>query len=475
MIVPVILAGGSGTRLWPLSRELFPKQLLPLLGNDTMLQSTVLRLSEMEEVEEFIVICNENHRFLVAEQLRAVESKPATIILEPVGRNTAPAVAIAALKVLAAGGDPNIVILPADHHIDDIASFQEALRAAADFSSEGYLVTFGIIPHSPQTGYGYIRKGEKISSSSNNVCALRIEKFIEKPSIERARELVASECYFWNSGMFMFQASRVLQELERFAPSIVQSCRQAFETGLRDLDFYRLDAGAFEACPADSIDYAVMEKTENGIVLPLHCTWDDIGSWDALWRINDRDGSENVMVGDVLVHDVENSYIHATSRLVAAVGIRNHVIVETPDAVLISPRDRVQDVKILVNKLKAENREEALSHRKVYRPWGAYEPIDVDRRFQVKRITVKPGAKLSLQRHFHRAEHWVVVRGTALVTRDDEEILLKEDESIYIPLGVRHRLENPGRIPLEIVEVQSGSYLGEDDIVRFDDIYGREH
>jgi mannose-1-phosphate guanylyltransferase/mannose-6-phosphate isomerase len=473
-VVPIILAGGSGTRLWPLSRELYPKQLLPLVDHQTMLQNTALRLSGMKTIAAPIVICNEEHRFLVAEQLRAIGIKPASIILEPVGRNTAPAVAVAALSALSLHKDPVLLILPADHHIEKIELFQEAVQAGAHLSSHQFLVAFGIVPSAPETGYGYILKGDSISAECRGAEAMAIGRFVEKPDLETARRYVASGDYFWNSGIFMFLATRILEELTNLAPEIVTACKSAFDGKTTDLDFYRLNADAFAACPSDSIDYAVMEKTRRGAILPLYADWNDLGSWSALWDVKEKDENQNVRVGDVFTHDVTHCYLHATTRMIAAVGLRNLVVVETPDAVLVSPSEKVQDVKSLVQKLRTSKRDEALIHKKVFRPWGCYECLNMESRFQVKRITVKPGAKLSLQRHHHRAEHWVVVRGTALVTRGEEQFLLKEDESTYIPLGTDHRLENPGRIPLEIIEIQSGSYLGEDDIVRFDDVYGRK-
>lgn len=472
MIIPVILAGGSGTRLWPLSRELYPKQLLNLVDDNTMLQNTILRLTSYQGVADPVVICNENHRFMVAEQLRAIGIENATIILEPVGRNTAPALAVAALKTLNNDSDSILMVLPADHDIENVDVLHKSIATGVGLAEKDYLITFGIVPDAPETGYGYIRKGDAINGADKHG-AVSIAEFVEKPDLDTANRYVASGEYCWNSGMFMFKASKVLEELEKYTPEIVNACRHAVNNGKEDLDFFRLDEASFSACINDSIDYAVMEKTENGAMVPLSAGWNDLGSWDALWQVGKKEEDGNVIHGDVLTHDVKSSFLHAESRMIAAVGLENHVVVETSDAVLISPRDRVQEVKAIVSKLKSETREEATIHKKVYRPWGSYEGIDLSENFQVKRITVKPGARLSLQKHFHRAEHWVVVKGTAIVTKGKEEFILKEDESTYIPLGVVHRLENPGKIDLELIEVQSGSYLGEDDIVRYEDVYGR--
>jgi mannose-1-phosphate guanylyltransferase/mannose-1-phosphate guanylyltransferase/mannose-6-phosphate isomerase len=468
MIIPVILAGGSGTRLWPLSRKLYPKQVLPLLGEHTLIQETLLRLRGLEAGAP-IVICNEEHRFVVAEQMRELDENPAALILEPAARNTAPAVAVAALHASVQNPDALLLILPADHLITDKTAFHAAVAEAADHAREGHLVTFGIVPTAPETGYGYIMQGETLASGTGR----RIQRFVEKPDAATAEKYVRSGQYFWNSGMFVFRAHAVLTEMERFVPEMVDACRESLDRAVGDLDFLRLDRDAFAACPADSIDYAVMERTERGVMVPLSCGWSDLGSWDALWEAGSKDENGNVTQGDVLLHDVHNSFLHAETRLLAAVGLENHIVVETSDAVLVSPMDKVQDVKKLVDRLKAENRVEAVSHKKVFRPWGHYETIGNGERYQVKRITVTPGQVLSLQKHYHRAEHWVVVQGTAVVTRDDEEILVRENESVYLPLGAVHRLANPGRIPLELIEVQVGSYLGEDDIVRFEDAYGR--
>ena len=467
MIVPVILSGGSGSRLWPLSREVYPKQLLPLVNERTMLQNTVLRVQGIEALAAPMVVCNEEHRFMVAEQLRQLGIQPQSVILEPVGRNTAPAVAVAALKALESGEDPLLLVLPADHIIHDEAAFRAAVARVAPAAGGGKLATFGILPSRPETGYGYIRAeagGEGVSP---------VQAFVEKPDLQTAREYLETGGYYWNSGMFLFRASRFLQELERFRPEIPIACREALGDARQDLDFLRLDRDAFARCPSDSIDYAVMEHTREAVVAPLDVGWNDVGAWSALWEVGERDGDDNVVQGDVLSEASSGCYLRAESRLLATVGVENLVVVETPDAVLVAHRDRVQDVKTIVERLKQAGREEGSSHRKVYRPWGSYDSIDAATRFQVKRITVNPGAALSLQMHHHRAEHWVVVRGTARITRGDEVILLSENQSTYIPLGTTHRMENPGKIPLEIIEVQSGSYLGEDDIVRLDDVYGR--
>jgi mannose-1-phosphate guanylyltransferase / mannose-6-phosphate isomerase len=474
MLTPVILSGGAGTRLWPLSRELYPKQLLALTGERTMLQQTALRLSGLAAAAP-VVVCNEAHRFLVAEQLRQLRIEPRAMVLEPFGRNTAPAIALAALAALkisageAGAADPALLVLPADHVIRDVSAFQQAVRIAVAAVEHGQLVTFGIVPSAPETGYGYIQRGPAGGTPGVH----RIARFVEKPSLERAQEFLASGEYFWNSGMFMFKASRYLQELERFAPQIARVCRSAFESARSDLDFMRIDANIFEQCPSDSIDYAVMEKTSDAVVVPLDAGWSDVGSWSALHAASEADSHGNVARGDVIFEDTEGCYLYSESRLVAAVGLHDHVVVETKDAVLVAPKSRVQDVKKLVSRLKEAGRYEHSLHREVFRPWGSYDSIENGDRFQVKRLKVKPGATLSLQMHHHRAEHWIVVSGTARITRGEEVFLLEENQSTYIPIGVKHRIENPGMIPLHIIEVQSGSYLGEDDIVRFDDRYGR--
>lgn len=472
MIVPVILAGGSGTRLWPLSRQLYPKQLIDMYDEKTMVQNTVLRLEGIDSLAAPIIVCNEAHRFMTAEQLRLIDIEPAAILLEPMGRNTAPAIALAALKAMENGSDPILLVLPADHVIEKPAIFHEAVEMGCEYAQDGQLITFGVVPTGPETGYGYIKKGADINDTSG---AAAIDTFVEKPDLKTAEQYVESGLYCWNSGMFMFNASSIIEELGAHSPKILAACEEVILQGREDLDFIRLPEEGFEKIPSDSIDYAVMEKTQKGVVIPFDAGWSDMGSFDALWQTGQKDKNQNVLKGDVLVHDVKESYICSEDHLVTAVGLERFVIVETKDAILVAPRDRVQDVKKIVKQLKANNRDEAISHRTVYRPWGCYETIDIEERFQVKRITVKPGAVLSLQKHYHRAEHWTVVSGAALVTRGEEEMLLKEDESTYIPLGTIHRLANPGKIPLELIEVQSGSYLGEDDIVRFDDAYGREN
>lgn len=465
-MIPVILSGGSGTRLWPLSRGQYPKQFLPLVSDNTMLQETLLRLSGLEQLQPPIAVCNEDHRFMLAEQLWEIHSKPAAIILEPIGKNTAPAVALAALS--AQSPDDVLLVLPADHVINNIKAFHTAVNQARELAEQGYLVTFGIVPTEPETGYGYIKR-----ASSPQGAAFNVEAFVEKPNLETAKHYLQTGNYFWNSGMFAFKAGVYLQELEKFNPAMLETCRRALTTAKIDLDFVRLNKEIFSTCPSDSIDYAVMEKTDKAVVIPLDADWNDVGSWSALWDVTDKDDSGNAINGDVLTVDTKNSYIHAGSRLVAAIGVRDLVIIETADAVMVAPKDRVQEVKDIVAQLKNLGRKEANIHRKAYRPWGHYDSVDNGERHQTKRIVVKPGARLSLQKHHHRAEHWVVVKGTALVTKGEDKLLISENESIYIPLGIIHCLENPGVIPLEIVEVQSGSYLGEDDIVRIDDSYGR--
>ena len=469
-IIPVILSGGAGTRLWPLSRELYPKQFLPLAGEHSLLQQTVLRLTGLPDLAPPLVVCNEEHRFLVAEQLRAANVQGAEILLEPAGRNTAPAVALAALHVQARHGDDALLlVLPSDHVITDDAAFRRAVQAGVAAAQAGALVTFGVQPTRPETGYGYIRTGAALDAGA----ARRVLAFVEKPDAERATQYLASGEYLWNGGMFLLGAGSYLGELKRHAPAIADACEAAFDDVRADLDFVRVRREAFLASPSDSIDYAVMERTDRAAVVALDAGWSDVGSWDALLDVQPSDAAGNVISGDVLVEKVSGSLIRSEGRLVAALGVKDLVIVETADAVLVADRAHAQDVKRLVERLKAQHRDEPLVHRQVFRPWGSYEGLVQSGRFQVKRIVVKPGASLSLQMHHHRAEHWVVVKGTARVTCGEDVRLLAEDQSTYIPIGTAHRLENPGRIDLEIIEVQSGTYLGEDDIVRFQDHYGR--
>jgi len=465
--LPVIMAGGSGTRLWPLSRELFPKQFIALDGQRSMLQATVARLEGLTRAQP-LVICNESHRFLVAEQLRQVDALSRNILLEPAGRNTAPAIALAALHATADGADPLMLVLAADHVIQDQLAFQSAVRTALPLAEAGSLVTFGIVAHRPETGYGYIRRGAAVDAG-----AWAVERFVEKPALEVAEGYVASGDYDWNSGMFLFRASRYLEELEAHRPDILAACRAAFSQPQSDLDFVRVDEAAFRACPDESIDYAVMEKTDSAVVVTMDAGWSDVGAFAALWEVLPHDEAGNVHRGDVISHDSHGNLVFAENALVATVGLQDHVVVQTKDAVMVAPRERAGEVRQIVARLKAGGRHEHQVHREVYRPWGQYDSIDNGQRYQVKRITVKPGQKLSLQMHHHRAEHWIVVKGTARVTLDGQQRLLTENESIYLPVGSVHALENPGCIPLELIEVQVGSYLGEDDIVRLEDRYGR--
>lgn len=469
MIVPVILSGGSGTRLWPLSRKMHPKQLLPLLNETTLLQDTVNRFKNAEEINHAVIICNESYRFMVAEQVRQSEIKGMDIILEPIGRNTAPAIALAAFNAMEDEQDPILLVLPADHDIRDVEGFLDAVEIGQKQSEAGNLVTFGIVPDQPETGYGYIKAGDSIDENCYSVA-----NFVEKPDKPTAQSYIEQGGYYWNSGMFMFKASVYLEALERLRPDMYETCRTAYGKAERDMDFLRLDEETFANCPSDSIDYAVMEKVDNAVVIPVDIGWSDVGSWTALQDIGDADAMNNMVIGDVEAEASKNCYIRAESKLVVALGVENLIIVDTDDALLVAHREKVQDIKKVVEKLHEEGRDEVLLHKNVYRPWGSYQGIDSSDRFQAKRITVNSGAVLSLQLHHHRAEHWVVVSGTAKVTKGDEVFILSENESTYIPLGVKHRLENIGKIPLELIEVQTGSYLGEDDIVRFDDVYGRE-
>ena len=465
-IFPTIMCGGSGTRLWPLSRALFPKQFLPLVNDTSMLQDTLLRLPE--NCKEPVFICNEEHRFLLAEQVRQLSQSQGTILLEPEGRNTAPAVALAAINALSKDKDAMLLVLAADHVIKDKKAFHQAIAQASIAAEQGKLVTFGIVPTHAETGYGYIKKGSQQASG-----IYKVAQFVEKPDKVVASNYVASGDYLWNSGMFLFKASRYLEELAKYRADILDKCQQAMADVEQDFDFLRPNKNAFLACASESIDYAVMEKTDAAVVVPLDAGWSDVGSYSALWEVFQQDENQNVLKGDVIAQATTNSYIHSKNKLIATVGVDNLVIIDTPDAVLVANKDKVQDVKKIVEQLKAEQRSEAVLHREGYRPWGKYDSVDTGERFQVKRITVKPGAKLSVQMHHHRAEHWIIVSGTAKVTIDEKTVLLTENQSAYIPVGAVHALENPGILPLEMIEVQSGSYLGEDDIVRFEDRYGR--
>ena len=489
LLQPVILSGGSGTRLWPLSREAFPKQFLPLTGEHTMLQDTVRRLDGLEAehprlgvgVMEPIVVCNEAHRFLVAEQFRMLARKPSAIILEPKGRNTAPALTVASLEATRDGQDPVLLVMPADHSIRGEAHFRTAAAQALGLAEQGGVITFGIVPNKPETGYGYIRQGEALAGPGIPAGAYRLEAFVEKPDVGTAEQYLASGDYFWNSGIFMMKASTWLRLVERYRPDIAKASTEAFVGAARDGDFLRLEEEAFRRCPSDSIDYAVMEPLSRepaeaevrALVLPIDVGWSDVGAWSALWEVRAQDEAGNVLDGDAFVHDARDNLLIAHHRMVAAVGVDNLIVVETPDAVLVAAKDRAQDVKAVTQYLEREQRQELRHHQRSHRPWGSFESIDRGQRYQVKRLTVKPGESLSLQMHHHRAEHWIVVSGTARITNDDRVFLLTENQSTYIPVGAKHRLENPGSIPLEIIEVQSGSYLGEDDIVRFEDVYNR--
>jgi len=473
----IILCGGSGTRLWPLSREQYPKQLLALSGPDTLLQATVRRADQAlatagRKLLSPIVVANEDYRFITAEQLRQTGVVPATIVLEPVGRNTAPALTLAAMIALQTGDDPVLLVMPADHIIGDIQAFRAAAADGFTYAETGKLVTFGIRPTRPETGFGYIHAAAPAGPEGGRA----ISAFVEKPDAATAERYVATGEHFWNAGIFMMRASVWLAQLGATRPDIVAACRAAFAARSVDQDFLRVGNEAFAACPADSIDYAVMEKLPAGmgVVIPLAAGWSDVGAWDALWQLGGKDADNNVLQGDVMAVATHDTLAISQSRLVVLVGLEEAVVVETPDAVLVAHKSRMQQVKDVVARLKHEGRTEANAHRKIYRPWGYYDSIDAGSRFQVKRIVVNPGAALSLQLHHHRAEHWVVVRGTARVTRGEDVFLVSENESTYIPLGTRHRLENPGKVPLEMIEVQSGAYLGEDDIVRFEDHYGRE-
>ncbi len=471
-LVPVILCGGTGTRLWPLSRASYPKQYWPLAGTgeDTLLQQTQQRLAGLPGLGAPLLICNEDHRFIVAEQLRQIGVEPQAILLEPVGRNTAPAVAVAALQATAHGEDPLLLVLAADHVIRDAATFRATVTAGMAAAEAGQLVTFGIVPTAPETGYGYIEAAQSLLGANE---PLPIARFVEKPDRATAEQFLATGRFTWNSGMFLFKASAILAELERLAPEVVSACRSALEHDSADLDFLRLEREAFASCPSVALDVAVMERTDRGAVLPLEAGWSDVGSWSALWETADQDSDGNVLRGRVISEGSSNCYLRSEHRLVVGLGVEDLVVVETDDVVLVAHRDRAQEVKAIVGRLEREGAPESKAHRKIYRPWGSYDGVTEGERWQVKRIVVNPGASLSLQMHHHRAEHWIVVQGTAVVEKDGGRELVGENQSTYIPLGCRHRLSNPGKIPVELIEVQSGPYLGEDDIVRFEDRYGR--
>ena len=469
MIIPVILSGGSGTRLWPLSRRMHPKQLLPLINDTSMLQDTITRLTGSPDIDHVMVICNDDYRFMVAEQVKETDIATNEIILEPMGRSTAPAIALAAFNAVRDGDDPVLLVLPADHVIADVDSFQSALQLGKQQAEAGKLVTFGIQPDTPETGFGYI----KAHSTGGDEAVYAVDQFVEKPDAETATNYLADGHYYWNSGMFMFKAMTYLEALQIHSADIYQASQAAFKAAIRDSDFVRVDKNEFESCPSDSIDYAVMEKVDNAVVIPVDIGWSDVGSWSALHDVGDVDDQGNTLIGDVKSGLTTNSYVRANNRLVVTLGVDNMIVVDTDDALLVANRENVQDIKAIVEQLSKENREEVDLHKSVYRPWGHYQGIDAGPHYQVKRITVSPAAAISLQLHHHRSEHWIVVSGTAKVTRGDEEFIISENESTYIPLGEKHRLENIGKIPLRLIEVQTGSYLGEDDIVRFEDIYGR--
>jgi mannose-1-phosphate guanylyltransferase/mannose-6-phosphate isomerase len=469
-IVPVLLSGGTGSRLWPLSRETYPKQLLSLLGEKTLLQQTALRVADPSLFSDPMVIANAEHRFAIGEQLRAVGISDPTIVLEPFGRNTAPAVAISALLASETDPDAVILVMPVDHWVSDHAAFRAAVSTGLAAARHGRFVLFGLRPTAPATGFGYIRMGDGLATVPD---VRDVAGFVEKPDLAMVERFLACDEHLWNSGIFLLPARVFIDELAQRAPEVLAACRKALAAATRDLDFLRLEESAFETCPSISIDYAVMEKTDRAVVIPAAFDWNDIGSWSALWTMSEKDQSGNVIIGDAIVEDASGCYVRGEGPLVAALGVEDLIIATSPDVVLVTTRNRDQDVGKLVERLKASGHRSATQTHSVHRPWGYYQSIHAGERFQVKRITVNPGAKLSLQKHFHRAEHWVVVNGTAIVTRDDEEILLRENESIFVPLGCMHRLENPGKVPLNLIEVQSGAYLGEDDIVRVQDIYHR--
>ena len=470
MLLPVIMAGGTGSRLWPMSRELYPKQFLRLYGQRSMLQETVLRLDDVD-AREPVVICNQEHRFLVAEQLRQINKLSHNIILEPVGRNTAPAIALAALSAIENGDDPILLVLAADHIINNKLAFHQAIKSAFKFALQGRLVTFGIVPTGPETGYGYIHRGQE--ETLDEQIAYQVSRFVEKPNKETAESYIASGEYYWNSGMFMFRAKKYLEELEKFRPDILDACKAAVQGCKESDEFIKVDRDLFIACPDESVDYAVMEKTTDAVVVGFDADWSDVGSWSALWEVSPKDNKGNVLTGDTFLHNANNCYINTDEKLIAAIGVDDLVIINTKDAVLVVNKDQVQDVKKVVEYLKANHRSEYKRHREIYRPWGRCDVVVQTERFNVNRITVKPGAAFSMQMHHHRTEHWVILSGTGEVTIKDQKFLLTENQSTFIPIGAQHRLENPGKIPLELLEIQSGSYLGDDDIIRIKDQYGR--
>lgn len=470
MLLPVIMAGGTGSRLWPMSRELYPKQFLRLYGQRSMLQETVLRLDDVD-AREPVVICNQEHRFLVAEQLRQINKLSHNIILEPVGRNTAPAIALAALSAIENGDDPILLVLAADHIINNKLAFHQAIKSAFKFALQGRLVTFGIVPTGPETGYAYIHRGQE--ETLDEQIAYQVSRFVEKPNKETAESYIASGEYYWNSGMFMFRAKKYLEELEKFRPDILDACKAAIQGCEESDEFIKVDRDLFIACPDESVDYAVMEKTTDAVVVGLDADWSDVGSWSALWEVSPKDDKGNVLTGDTFLHNANNCYINTDEKLIAAIGVDDLVIINTKDAVLVVNKDQVQDVKKVVEYLKANHRSEYKRHREIYRPWGRCDVVVQTERFNVNRITVKPGAAFSMQMHHHRTEHWVILSGTGEVTIKDQKFLLTENQSTFIPIGAQHRLENPGKIPLELLEIQSGSYLGDDDIIRIKDQYGR--
>lgn len=469
MIVPVILAGGSGSRLWPLSRQHFPKQLLKLFGDKTMLQQTILRLNGLQNLASPIVVCNVEHRFMVAEQLNELGISDAAILLEPLARNTAPALALAALHAKTLYENPILLVLSADHMIRQIDIFQQAVNSAVSVAELNHLVTFGVQPSHPETGYGYI----KANRSQQVKGSFPVEQFVEKPDLDTAEKYLAEDCYYWNSGMFVFSADTFLTELKQYSQLVVETAKQALGQAVKDLDFIRVDKSTFSDAPNISIDYALMEKSSNVYCVPLDAGWSDVGDWKSYWDVSEKDVDGNSFIGDVIGLESTNTLVFSQHKLVATIGVRNLMVINTPDAVLIADKSKAQDVKSVIGEIEKQSRKEHLQHREIYRPWGCYDAIDDGDRYQVNRIRVKPGASLSLQVHHHRAEHWIVVKGTALVQRGEETMLLSENESTYIPVGVKHRLSNPGKIPLEIVEVQSGPYLEEDDVIRYEDSYGR--